>query len=180
MVSAVIAAAGCEPHAIGQEPRRTPDVRFDPTPHHIVGQMLTLAGVTANDTVFDLGCGDGRIAIAAAKERGARAVCVDIDPQRIRESRASAERSGVAERIMFLEQDLFETDLSRATVVALFLSPGLNAKLRPKLWRDLKPGARVVSYVHDMGDWLPKETRVVSGAHGPRRIYLWIVPAADR
>lgn len=108
--------------------------------------MLELAQVGATDVVFDLGCGDGRIVIAAAKERGARGVCVDIDPRRIRESRANAERSGVADRIVFLNQDLLETDLGDATVVTLFLSPAMNLKVRPKLWRELKPGTRVTRY----------------------------------
>jgi ribosomal protein L11 methylase PrmA len=139
--------------------------------------MLDLARVRANDVVYDLGCGDGRIVIAAAKERGARGVCVDLDPQRIRESRVNAEHAGVAERIRFLNRDLFETDLGEATVVTLFLWPDLNLKLRPNLLRDLKPGARVVSYVHDMGDWAPRETRDVRGMYGRRTLYLWIIPA---
>ena len=115
--------------------------------------------------------------IAAVKQFGARGVCVDIDPQRIRESRANAEEAGVTQRTRFLTQDLFDTDIRDATVVTLFLYPEVNLKLRPKLWRELKPGTRVVSYVHDMGDWKPQETRTVEGARGPRKVYLWIVPA---
>jgi SAM-dependent methyltransferase len=167
---AIAAAAGCE-----QATTRAPDVRFEPTPQHIVAEMLELAQVGATDVVFDLGCGDGRIVIAAAKERGARGVCVDIDPRRIRESRANAERSGVAERIVFLDQDLLETDLGDATVVTLFLSPEMNLKVRPKLWRELKPGTRVVSYVHGMGDWTPREARTVEGPYGPRKLFLWSI-----
>jgi ribosomal protein L11 methylase PrmA len=136
--------------------------------------MLALAQVGANDVVYDLGCGDGRIVIAAVK-LGARGVCVDIDPQRIRESRANAQSARVAERIVFLNQDLFETDISNATVVTLFLWPSVNLKLRPKLWRDLKPGTRVVSYVHSMGNWPPQDTRDVEGARGPRKVFLWTV-----
>jgi len=100
---------------------------------------------------------------------------VDIDPQRIGESCANAQRAGVAERILFLNQDLFETAIGDATVVTLFLWPSVNLKLRPKLWRDLKPGTRVVSYVHSMGDWPPHESRNVEGAYGPRKLFLWIV-----
>ena len=139
--------------------------------------MLKLAQVGANDVVYDLGCGDGRIVIAAVKQLGARGVCVDIDAQRIRESRANAEDAGVAQRILFLNQDLFDTDIGDATVITLFLWPSVNLKLRPKLWRDLKPGTRVVSYVHSMGDWTPQEARIVEGARGPRQLFLWIVPA---
>lgn len=170
------AALGCAQPATEQAPSRAPDVRFEPTPHPVVAEMLKLARVGTNDVVYDLGCGDGRIVIAAAKQLGVRSVCVDIDPQRIRESRANAERLGVAERIVFLHQDLFETSLAGATVVTLFLSPDVNLKLRPKLWRELKPGARVVSYVHDMGDWAPQKTQNVEGDYGPRQVHLWIIP----
>jgi len=173
------AAGGFEPPlAAGQAATRAPDVAYEPTPHNVVAEMLKLAQVGARDVVYDLGCGDGRIVIAAAKQLGARGVCVDIDPQRIRESRANAQRSGVAERIVFLEQDLFETDLGDATVVTLFLSPDLNLKVRPKLWRELRPGTRVVSYVHNMSDWMPQQVRDVQGVLGLRRLYLWIIPAA--
>jgi precorrin-6B methylase 2 len=172
------AAGGCErPLAAGQATTRAPDVLYEPTPHNVVAEMLKLAQVGAKDVLYDLGCGDGRIVITAAKQLGAQGVCVDIDPQRIRESRANAQRSGVAERILFLEQDLFETDLGNATVVTLFLGPDVNLELRPKLWRELKPGTRVVSYVHNMGDWAPQEVRDVQGALGLRRLYLWIIPA---
>lgn len=176
---AIAAAAGAhgQAPAPGLAATRAPDVRYDPTPHDVVAEMLKLAQVGAKDVLYDLGCGDGRIVIAAVQQHGARGVCVDIDPQRIRESRANAQRSGVAERIAFLEQDLFETDLGDATVVTLFLSPDVNLKLRPKLRRVLKPGTRVVSYVHDMGDWTPQEVRGVQGTWGPRRLYLWIIPA---
>jgi SAM-dependent methyltransferase len=172
---AISAAGGCQQApATGLTASRAPDVPYEPTPHPVVTEMLALAQVGANDVVYDLGCGDGRIVIAAVK-LGARGVCVDIDPQRIRESRANAQRAGVAERIVFLNQDLFETDIGDATVVTLFLWPRVNLKLRPKLWRDLAPGARVVSYVHTMGDWPPQETRNVEGALGSRMLYLWVV-----
>jgi ribosomal protein L11 methylase PrmA len=138
--------------------------------------MLKLAQVTAADVVYDLGCGDGRIVIAAAKQHGARAVCIDIDPRRIRESRANAERAGVAERIAFLTEDFFQSDIANATVVTLFLWPDINQKLCPKLWRELKPGTRVVSYVHNMGYWKPSQQVNVEAAYGPRKVFLWRIP----
>lgn len=172
---AIAAAGGCEQSpATGQAALRAPDVVYEPTPHSVVAEMLKLAQVGANDVVYDLGCGDGRIVIAAVK-RGARGVCVDIDPQRITESRANAQRAGAAERIRFLNQDLFETEIGDATVVTLFLWPSVNLKLRPKLWRELKPGTRVVSYIHGMDDWPPQETRNVEGARGPRKLFLWVI-----
>ena len=139
--------------------------------------MLSLAQVRATDVVYDLGCGDGRIVIAAVKEAGARGVCVDIDPVRIRESRANAAAAGVAERIRFVEDDLFTTGFAEATVVVLFLWPDLNLKLRPRLWRELRPGTRVISYVHDMGDWPPLKTVKVEGRSGERNLYLWTIEA---
>ena len=173
---AAAAGGGAQPAAPGLSASRAPDVPYEPTPHHVVAEMLQLAQVGANDVVYDLGCGDGRIVIAAVK-RGARGVCVDIDPQRIRESRVNAENAGVVQRISFLNQDLFETDIGDATVVTLFLWPDVNLKLRPKLWRDLKPGTRIVSYVHNMGTWTPQEARTVESARGPRKVFLWTVPA---
>ena len=126
--------------------------------------------------VYDLGCGDGRIVIAAVQTFGARGVCVDIDPQRIAESEENARAAGVAERIRFLNQDLFAIDVSDAEVVMLFLSPGLNLKLRPKLLRELKPGARIVSHWHDMGDWKPQQTVRVQSGGRERFVYLWTIP----
>ena len=154
---------------------RAPDVPYDPTPHNVVAQMLRLAQVRAGDVVYDLGCGDGRIVIAAVREHRARGVCVDIDPQRIRDSRVNAMAAGTFERIRFLEQDLFVTEIREATVVMLFLWPDVNLKLRPKLWRELRPGTRVISYIHDMGDWTPQQTMTVQGRHGERRLYLWTI-----
>ena len=158
------------------QPARAPDVPYEPTPVHVVAEMLRLARVGTGDVVYDLGCGDGRIVIAAV-QLGARGVCVDIDPLRIEESRANAEKAGVAQRIVFLTQDLFTTDIREATVITLFLWPDVNLKLRPKLWRELAPGTRVVSYVHDMGDWTAEQTRSVEGTRGMRTVYLWIIAA---
>src|SRR5260370_32546064 len=122
------------------------DVIFVATDREIVNAMLTLANVTRDDVVYDLGSGDGRIVIAAAREFGARGVGVDLDPQRIREAQANAARAGVADRVTFRVQDIFDTEIQPATVVTLFLSPELNARLRPKLTRQLKPGTRIVSH----------------------------------
>jgi SAM-dependent methyltransferase len=155
---------------------RAPDVRYEPSGNEVVQAMLRLGKVGARDVVYDLGCGDGRIVIAAVRERGARGVCVDIDPQRIAESRYNAQAAGVADRIQFRNEDLFTTAIGDATVVMIFLYPDLNLKLRPKLWSELKPGTRLVSHWHDMGDWKPQETvRVVSEGR-ERPIYLWTIP----
>jgi len=155
---------------------RAPDVRYEPTPDDVVEVMLRLADVKESDVVYDLGCGDGRIVITAVRDRGARGVCVDIDPRRIEESRENARQAGVADRIRFLNQDLFATDIGEATVVMLFLFPNINLKLRPKLLRELKPGTRVVSHWHSMGDWTPQKTvRVTSGGR-ERAVYFWTIP----
>ena len=145
----------------GYGQKREPDVEFVATPELAVMEMLKLAKVTEADIVYDLGCGDGRIVITAAKEFGARGVGVDIDPQRIKESNENALKAGVTSRVKFLEQDLFQTDISEATVVTLFLLPELNLKLRPKLLRELKPGTRIVSHDFEMGDWKPDNVRFV-------------------
>jgi len=153
--------------------QRAPDVHYEPTPNNVVADMTSLAAIRAGDVVYDLGCGDGRTVIAAIRAGAARGVCVDIDPVRIRESRANAAAAGVAERVRFIEGDLFTTDIGDATLVILFLWPDLNLKLRPRLWRELKAGTRVISYVHSMDDWPPDETRRVMGAYGERNLYLW-------
>ncbi|HUF80111.1 MAG TPA: methyltransferase domain-containing protein [Burkholderiales bacterium] len=151
-------------------------MRYEPTPPDVAQAMLRLAGVKAGDSVYDLGCGDGRIVIAAARQFDARGVCVDIDPQRIAESRENAREAGVADRIVFLTQDLLAADISGATVVMLFLSPELNLRVRPKLLRELRPGARIVSHWHDMGDWTPQETLHVRSGRYERPVYLWVIP----
>jgi len=152
------------------------DVIFVATDLEIVNAMLTLAAVTRDDVVYDLGCGDGRIVIAAAKELGARGVGVDLDPQRIREAQANAVRAGVAERVAFRVQDIFDTDIQPATVVTLFLSPELNARLRPKLTGQLKPGTRIVSHRYGIGDWAPERTDTLSVRWTRNHIFLWRVP----
>jgi SAM-dependent methyltransferase len=165
----------------GQEtsaPARTPDVHFVPTDTTKVREMLAAAEVGATDLVYDLGCGDGRIVISAVKRHGARGVCVDIDPVRIKESRSNADTAGVTKRIDFIEGDLFEQDLSKATVVALYLLPSLNLRLRPKLFKELRPGTRIVSNAFDMGDWKADRTLNIKTSSGMQSYaYLWILPA---
>lgn len=155
---------------------RAPDVRYEPTPMNVVQLMLWLADTSSGDVVYDLGCGDGRIVIAAARRFGARGVCVDIDPARIAESRENARRAGVFDRIRFVNEDLFTAEIGEATVVTLFLSPWLNLKLRARLLRELKPGTRVVSHWHDMGEWKPELTVHAEASGRDRPVYLWIVP----
>jgi SAM-dependent methyltransferase len=146
------------------------DVPFVPTPEEVVEGMLRLANVKRGDVVYDLGSGDGRIVIAAAK-RGARGVGIDIDPQRVAEASRNANTAKVADRVRFLNQDLFDSDLGEATVVTLYLLPRLNLKLRPKLLAELKPGTRIVSHGFDMGDWKPDRVAEV----GHTTIYLWTI-----
>jgi precorrin-6B methylase 2 len=153
-------------------PTRTPDVIFVPTPQEVVEAMLKVANVGPRDVIYDLGSGDGRIPITAARTVGARGVGIDIDPQRIREATENARAAGVADKVKFLNQDLFTTDISEATVVTLYLLPSLNLKLIPKLNRELKPGTRVVSHAFDMGDAKPLQTLNISG----RTVYYWTIP----
>jgi SAM-dependent methyltransferase len=164
-----------------------PEVPYVPTPEEVVVEMLKMAGVTQNDIVYDLGCGDGRIVITAAKLFGARGVGVDNDPNLIRQSNENARKAGVTDRVKFIEQDLFETDIREATVVALYLLPELNLQLRPKLFRDLKPGSRIVTHEFDMGDWKPDNMAKVPKVklyYHPRvayekdtYFYYWVIPA---
>ena len=149
------------------------DAPFVPTPHRLVEQMLDLADVNASDFLIDLGCGDGRIAVAAAR-RGARALGVDLDALRVREAAAAARIAGVENRVRFRRQDFFQTSIFEASVVALYLLPELNLALRPRLLTELHPGARIVSHAFGMGDWRPDREET----HDGRRIFLWIVPAA--
>jgi SAM-dependent methyltransferase len=147
----------------------TPYVASQP---RVINAMLELANVTSTDTVYDLGCGDGRIVIAAAEAYGARGVGIDINPARIEEARANARDAGVNDHISFETNDLFDADIHSATVVALYLLPDVNLRLRPRLLRELKPGTRVVSHAFDMGDWKPEKELVVEGEH----VYLWTIP----
>jgi SAM-dependent methyltransferase len=147
------------------------DVEYVPTPPHMVKRMLDMAAVGPNDYVIDLGCGDGRIAIAAAL-RGARALGVDLDPDRIKEAKANAEKAKVTDRVTFLQQNLFDTDIKDATVLTMYLLPELNRKLSPTILK-LKPGTRVVSHEFDMDPWIADRHVEI----GENEIYFWIVPA---
>ncbi|MDB5890331.1 MAG: hypothetical protein JWP47_1162 [Polaromonas sp.] len=148
------------------------DVPYVPTPQPVVDKMLDLAKVGRKDVLFDLGCGDGRIVITAAKARGARGTGIDIDPTRIQEAVQNAKTAGVADRVNFKQGDLFEADFSPATVVTLYLLPDINRKLRPQLWKQLKVGTRVVSHDFDMGDeWPPERVEKV----GNKTLYYWTI-----
>ena len=153
-------------------PTRRPDVIYVPTPEAVVEAMLQVAGVTKNDTVYDLGCGDGRIPVTAAKKYGAKGVCFDIDPERIKEANENVAKNNVGNLVKVVHADLFEQDLSGATVITLYLLPSLNVKLMPKLMKELKPGTRIVSHAFDMGSWKPEKELDVDG----RKVYFWTIP----
>ena len=157
---------------MAQEPQSL--APYVPTPQDVVLQMLELAGVTRDDVVYDLGCGDGRIVITAALTYGARGVGIDFDPERIAEARANARLQGVEDRVRFIQQDAMTADVSEATVVTLYLLSSSNVKLRPNLTRQLAPGARIVSHAFRMGDWEPDETLHFQDERGnARTLYLW-------
>jgi SAM-dependent methyltransferase len=174
VVPLVPAFAAEEPkYNVGPNNKLGLEVDFVATPTEIVEAMLKLANVKKTDVVYDLGCGDGRIVIAAAKKFGARGVGIDIDPDRVKEATANAKKAGVANRVKFVQGDLFEADFRDATVVALFLKWNYNRKLRPRLWEQLKPGTPVVSHEHDFGeDWPPARSVEVNG----KKVYLYVVP----
>jgi SAM-dependent methyltransferase len=166
------------PEAGQAVPPKRPDAPslapYVPTPQEVVDRMLQLAGVQKNDVLYDLGCGDGRIPITAAKVYGARGVGVDIDPQRIAEANANAAREGVTQLVSFRLQDAMTTDVSEATVVTLYLLSASNLKLRPMLTRSLKPGARIVSHAFSMGDWeADKVDTFTDTSNISRTLYLW-------
>jgi len=164
------------------KPARQPDVPYVPTTEQAVQAMLKLAGVKKTDVVYDLGCGDGRIVVAAAKTYGARGVGIDINPERIKEAKENAKKAGVENLVRFEEHDLFLASFKEATVVTLFLLPQINLKLRPKLLSELKPGTRIVSNTFDMGDWKPEKEMNLGDSEGlefsslSQRLYLWTVP----
>jgi SAM-dependent methyltransferase len=149
------------------------DVPYVPTPPEIVEAMLKLGNVHAGDMLYDLGCGDGRIVIMAAKKFGARGTGIDINPERIKEANENAKAAGVTDRVRFIEKNLFDADIHEATVMTLYLLPDVNMRLRPKLWKELKPGTRIVSHSFNMGDWRPEKEVQINGRH----LYFWTVPA---
>jgi SAM-dependent methyltransferase len=161
------------PPAIPQAPVRTPDIHFAGTPQTVVDAMLKLAQVTRDDVVYDLGSGDGRIVVVAAQKYGARGVGIELNPDLVKLSRQVAREGEVADRVTFLEADFFTADISEATVVTLWLSAALNARLEPKLKRELRPGARVVSHQFPIGSWTPADTFRAAGED----LFLWRVPA---
>ena len=170
---AVVGLAGAtEALAQAAAPSRRPDVIYVPTPETVVEAMLQVAAVTKNDTVYDLGCGDGRIPVTAAKKYGAKGVCFDIDPERIKEATENVAKNNVGHLVKVVHADLFEQDLSGASVITLYLLPSLNVKLMPKLMKELKPGTRIVSHAFDMGDWKPEKELDVDG----RKVYFWTIP----
>ena len=152
------------------------DVPYVPTPNEVVTRMLQLANVQKNDVLYDLGSGDGRIVVTAAQKYGTRGVGIDINPERISEANANARAAKVTDRVQFRQQDLFKTDLSEATVVTLYLLPNINVKLRPQLFKQLKPGTRIVSHDFDMGEWKPERVVQVQGPTREHTLYYWVVP----
>jgi SAM-dependent methyltransferase len=161
-------------------PLRQPDVPYEPSSESAISAMLQLAEPRREDVVYDLGCGDGRVVIEAARRSGARGVGVDLDPKLVRLAEANAARAGVSGQVRFRTQDLFETELREASVVLLFLWPELNRRLLPKLLRELRPGARIVSNMHDMGDYAPTRRVTLRGGSQPHHVYLWVVPSTPR
>ena len=169
----VVASIPASAVVIAQEaPARRPDVIYVPTPEAVVEAMLQVANVGKDDIVYDLGCGDGRIPVTAAKKYGARGIGIDIDPQRIAEANENVKKNKVEDKVKIIQGDLFQQDLSQATVVTLYLLPSLNVKLMPKLMKELKPGTRIVSHAFDMGDWKPEKELDVEG----RKVYYWTIP----
>ena len=151
---------------------RYTDVPYVPTPQKLVDGMLSLAGVKHGDVLMDLGSGDGRIVITAAKRYGIRAIGIEIVPELVRESEKTARELGLMDKVRFIRGDLFGQDLRQASIVTMFLTPGVNLRLRPKLLRELKPGTRVVSHSFNMGNWAPSKTVEIDGS----QVYLWVIP----
>ena len=172
---AVLCFAASTAHAA--EADRLPIVPYVPTPQDVVDKMLEMAAVRKDDVVYDLGCGDGRIVITAAKRYGARGVGIDLDPERIREANENLGISGMGSRVRFVEADLFKSDFREATVVMLYLLPAVNVALRPQLWKQLKVGTRIVSHAFDMGpEWPPERTETVDG----RALHYWTITEAQK
>ncbi len=159
---------------------RKPDVIYYPTPPETVAEMLRLANIQSGDLLYDLGSGDGRIPIAAAKQFGIRAVGIEIDPKLITEAESNARNAGVDQLVRFRNEDMFRIDVSEATVVTLYLSEKLNVLLRPKLLRELRPGSRIISHDFRMGDWKPEQTVRVPWGKLYRTVYVWTVPQRKR
>ena len=171
LILAVVVFAAVQTPARSQEP-----IPYVPSTMPVVAKMLELASVTKDDIVYDMGCGDGRILIMAAKKYGARGVGIDLDPVRIAEAKKNAEQEGVSHLVEFRAEDGTKTDISKATVVTLYLGADLNRRLRPKLLAELAPGSRVVSHDFDMGDWKPDRIVRIQDDGREHVLYLWIIP----
>ncbi|MBM4440347.1 MAG: class I SAM-dependent methyltransferase [Candidatus Rokubacteria bacterium] len=171
----VLVFAACAGAQAPQQLTKPLDVPYVPTDEKLVDAMLNVAKVTKNDILYDLGSGDGRIVITAAKKFGTRGVGIDLDPVRIAEANENAKKAGVTHLVKFIQGDIFEQDFSEATVVTMYLLPDVNMKLRPKVLA-MKPGTRVVSHNYDMGDWKPQQTLNIPISDTPHQIYFWVVP----
>ena len=176
LLALLLACGSAVALAQAQKAPRTPDVIFVPTPQEVVEDMLRLVDAKKGDVLYDLGSGDGRIAITAAKLYGIRAVGIDIDPQRIAEAQENAKKAGVTHLVEFRQADLFMSDFREATVVTLYLLPELNVKLKPRLLQELKPGTRIASHQFDMGEWKADKKLESSG----RTIYFWLIPDSQK
>jgi hypothetical protein len=170
----LVAAAGAQAPTTEKKPL---DVPYVPTHESLVDEMLRMAKVGKNDVLYDLGSGDGRIVITAAKRFGTRGIGYDLDPERVSEARENARRAGVADRVRFEQQDIFTAKISDATVVTMYLLPDVNLRLRPKLLSDLRPGTRIVSHNYDLGDWQPLQRKEMDVTGINHTLFLWVVPA---
>jgi precorrin-6B methylase 2 len=173
MMSALVLTAGAQSPTV-TKPQL--DVPYVPTHEKVVAEMLRVANVRKDDVLYDLGSGDGRIVITAAREHGTRGTGIDIDPERVRDANENARRAGVTDKVKFVQGDIFDAKISDATVVTMYLLPSVNMRLRPKLLSELRPGTRIVSHNYDMGDWTPEKTIRVNTAGRDHTVYYWVVP----
>lgn len=180
LVVAAHATAACAQTQGPSQPQAAPrlDVPYVPTHEKVVDEMLRLARPGKDDVLYDLGSGDGRIVITAARRFGSRGVGYDIDPERVAEARDNAKKAGVTDRVRFEQQDIFTADIKEATIVTLYLLPDVNLRLRPKLLSELRPGTRIVSHNYDMGDWKPERVvKVTVPGGGEHTVYYWTIPS---
>ena len=176
LMLAVAAVAGAQAPSAPPMPPRALDVPYVASDAKVVAAMLEIAKVKKGDILYDLGSGDGRIPITAAKRFGTQGTGIDIDPVRVAEAKENARAAGVEGRVRFIEGDIFDADIRNATVVTLYLLPDVNLRLRPKLLAELKPGTRIVSHNYDMGDWPPEKTLRIDLPDGQHMVYFWVVP----
>lgn len=173
----VVTVAGAQSPTTEKKPL---DVPYVPTHESLVEEMLNMAKVGGGDVLYDLGSGDGRIVITAARKFGTRGVGYDLDPERVSEARENARRAGVTDRVRFEQQDIFTATIADATVVTMYLLPDVNMRLRPKLLSELKPGTRIVSHNYDLGDWQPVQRKEMDVSGVNHTLFLWIVPPRAR